>query len=158
MFHFGPDTGLELFGLIQQTSPRRLLIQCPAFTWAYGNLPVHIGGLRAFLNSLVSAITKGNAFLTVQQIAGLGIKPTNSVQGTTRFISSMNTRLRVRLVTSSNPVAPRLICFIDIQRFSGLSGWLSFADDPEVIVCSLFRTSLRTGCGRTEDNHIELSR
>ena len=29
-----------------------------------------------------------------------------------RFISSRNSRLRVRLVTSSNPVVARLICFI----------------------------------------------
>ena len=38
----------------------------------HGNLPVHTGGLRAFLDPLVSGITEGQAFLTVQQGAGLG--------------------------------------------------------------------------------------
>jgi len=33
-----------------------------------------------------------------------------AAQGTTRFISSRNARLRVLLVTSSNPVVARLIC------------------------------------------------
>ena len=37
---------------------------------------------------------------------------TNSVLGTTRFISSKNSRLRVRLVTNSNPVLAKVVCFI----------------------------------------------
>ena len=40
------------------------------------------------------------------------IKPTSSAQGTTRFISSRNSRLRVLLVLRSNPVVLRLICFM----------------------------------------------
>ena len=41
MFHLGPDAGLELFGLVQQVSPGRVLIQCPAFARAHGYLPTH---------------------------------------------------------------------------------------------------------------------
>jgi hypothetical protein len=72
MLHLGSDTGLELFGLVEQVAPRRVLIQCSALAWTHGNLPAHIGGLRAFLDPLVSGITKSHAFLTVQQSAGLG--------------------------------------------------------------------------------------
>ena len=36
----------------------------------------------------------------------------SSLHRITKFISSRNSRLRVRLVTSSNPVVARLICFI----------------------------------------------
>ena len=38
------------------------------------------------------------------------ISANSCVHGITRFISSKNSRLRVRLVTSSNPVVARLIC------------------------------------------------
>jgi hypothetical protein len=42
------------------------------------------------------------------------INATNSAQGTTLFISSRKTRLRVRLVVSSNPAVASDICFIQI--------------------------------------------
>jgi Integrase core domain len=58
------------------------------------------------------------------------ISPTSSVHGTTRFISSRNIRLRVRLLISSYPVVSRLISFIIIQRLASLSGWLGFAEFP----------------------------
>jgi hypothetical protein len=40
------------------------------------------------------------------------ISHSNCGQGITKLISSRNSRMRVRLVTSSNPVVARLICFI----------------------------------------------
>jgi len=63
--------------------------------------------------ALTTTTTEPRAPLAPAPLGAKGwIKPTSSVQGTTRFISSRNTRLRVRLVTSSNPVVARLICFI----------------------------------------------
>ena len=59
------------------------------------------------------------------------IKLTSSVHGTTRFISSRNTRLRVRLVTNSYPLVARLICFNLIKRFPIPNGWQGFAEFPK---------------------------
>ncbi len=42
------------------------------------------------------------------------ISATSSDHGTTKFISSRNSRLRVLLVLRSKPAAPRLICFMPI--------------------------------------------
>lgn len=71
VLHLGPDSGLELFGLVEQFAPRRILVQYPALSRAHRHMPAHIGGLKAFLDPLVSGITEGQAFLTVRQIAGL---------------------------------------------------------------------------------------
>jgi hypothetical protein len=58
------------------------------------------------------------------------IKPTSSCHGTTKLISSRNKRLRVRLVTSLNPVVAMLICFIFVQRLSGRRRCHCFAEVP----------------------------
>src|SRR3990167_7825050 len=67
------------------------------------------------MRSIVSTGNDGRPPLDPVPLAANGsIRLTNSVHGTTRFISSRNTRLRVLLVTSSNPVVARLICFINV--------------------------------------------
>ena len=46
MLHLGSDTGLELFGMVKQAAPRRVLIQCPALaSRAYHHLPIHVDDL-----------------------------------------------------------------------------------------------------------------
>ena len=58
MLHFGPHTGLELFGLVQQGAPHCLFVQCPAFTRAHNHMP---GITRSFWSpdrSLVGRIGK----------------------------------------------------------------------------------------------------
>ena len=86
---------------------------------------------RKWMRNMVSMRKAGRPPLLVGSGLECGwISPTNSVHGTTRFISSRNIRLRVRLVISSYPVVARLICFIIYQRLASLSGWLGFAGFP----------------------------
>jgi hypothetical protein len=68
----------------------------------------------------------GKRRLTCLALGGCGeIKASSSVQGITSFISSRNSRLRVRLVTSSNPVWARLICFMaQMSQIRPLVGFL----------------------------------
>ena len=83
------------------------------------------------MRSIVSTANAGRPPLAVVPLDANGsIRPTSFVQGTTRFISSRNMRLRVLLATSSNPMVARLICFINTQRFSEPNGWLGFAERP----------------------------
>lgn len=79
------------------------------------------------MRSMVSTAKGGRPPMASALGAKGWIRTTYSVH-CTRFISSRNTHLRVLLVTNSNPVVARLICYIGIQRFSGLSGWLGFAE------------------------------
>jgi hypothetical protein len=61
----------------------------------------------------------GKGGLTILLAGAKGwIKPVNSDQGITRFISSKNSRLRVLLVTNSNPVEAKVVYFIKIKRLS----------------------------------------
>lgn len=131
-FDLGSDTGLELFDLIKQVAPPRILTQ-------YAALAV------AFLSSLVSGLTKGPVFLTGQRSTGLeagctddsvykfgvsispnvGLQPSNDAglpqhrwcqhqgmggldqikqprRGDKQFISWSTTHFRVSFVTSAN--------------------------------------------------------
>jgi hypothetical protein len=58
------------------------------------------------------------------------ISDTSSAHGTTRFISSRNSRLRVRLVLRSNPLSLRLICFM-ASTLHFPCQWGGFAEVPE---------------------------
>ncbi len=72
VFDFGSDTGLELFGLVQQVAPRRILLQCPAFARAHGYVPGYACGFLSFLCSLIASIGKDYSFFSVQQSMALG--------------------------------------------------------------------------------------
>jgi hypothetical protein len=65
-----------------------------------------------WMRSMVSTANGGRPPLAPGAGAYGAISETSSAHGTTRFISSRNSRLRVRLVLRSNPLSPRLICFI----------------------------------------------
>ena len=104
-------------------------VSCSASPIAGSLKPNHC--CTKWMRSIVSTANAGHPPLAVvSQEANSSIKLTNSVYGTTRFISWRNTRLRVRLVTSPNPALARLICFVAIRRFSEPSGWLGFAKVP----------------------------
>ena len=88
-----------------------------------------------FARSECAASSAGNGerppLVPVALAANGCIKPTSSVNGATRFISSMDTRLLLSLVTSTNPDVGRVICIVQIQRStggSGWQGWQGFAD------------------------------
>jgi hypothetical protein len=68
--------------------------------------------LQKWMRSIV-AMGKGGRPISLSGVKGW-IKPVNSVQRTTRFISSRNSRLGVNLVTNSNPVEAKVVCFINI--------------------------------------------
>jgi len=59
------------------------------------------------------------------------INPTNSAHGTTRFISSRNSRLRVLLVINSKPVVAKLFLF-HRQLTSVQARRLTYADGMDV--------------------------
>ena len=64
------------------------------------------------MRSIVSTANGGRPPLALGAGACGAISDTSSAHGTTRFISSRNSRLRVRLVLRSYPLSPRLICFM----------------------------------------------
>ena len=72
MFHLGPDVGLELFCLVQQVTPGRVLIRCPAFARAHGHLPTHTSGFLSFLGPLVASIGKHYSLIAMQQGVAFG--------------------------------------------------------------------------------------
>ena len=72
VLYLGAHAGLELLGLVQQTGPRRLLVQRPALARTHGHVPVHAGGLRSLAGSLVTRIGKHHGLLTMQQAVALG--------------------------------------------------------------------------------------
>src|SRR5574337_988506 len=67
---------------------------------------------RKWTRSMVSTAKGGRPPLAPGVGACGAISDTSSAQGTTRFISSRNSRLRVLFVLRSNPLSPRLICFM----------------------------------------------
>ena len=67
MFDLRAHAGFELLGFLQQTVPRRVLIQYPTFARAHGNVPVHARGFWPLDRSLVTGIRKHHSFLTMQQ-------------------------------------------------------------------------------------------
>ena len=50
----GAHAGSKLFGLVQQSAPLRLFIQCPAFARAHGHLPINAHSLNSLGGSLDS--------------------------------------------------------------------------------------------------------
>lgn len=58
VLHLSPHVGLHLLSFVQQVTPRRVLIQCPAFARAHGHMPVHARGLGSLGRTLVARIRK----------------------------------------------------------------------------------------------------
>ena len=71
MLDLGPYAGLELFGLLAQGTPGRVLLR-PALARARGHMPAHSCRLRPFLGTLVARIGKHHRLLAVQQTVALG--------------------------------------------------------------------------------------
>jgi hypothetical protein len=72
MFDLGSNAGLELFCLIQQVAPGRMLVQCPALARAHRHMPLHARGFGPLVGSLVAGISKDHSFFTMQQRMALG--------------------------------------------------------------------------------------
>jgi hypothetical protein len=147
------NDGFELLRILQQATARRVLIQCPAFAGAHGDMPVHalveldpansvasttvpVLSFKPLANN-VTLIVASNSFKVGRPpfppvpVGAKGwIKPTSSCHGTTKLISARNTLLLVRLVTSSNPVVAMLLCFIFVQRLSGRHRCQHFSEVP----------------------------
>jgi hypothetical protein len=90
MLHLGADTGFDLFNPISQGEAGFGPVQRLALARHHGNFPVHASvfflNLLALFNAPVARVGKDHFLLPVQQY--------------------------MRLVTSSNPMVTRLICFI----------------------------------------------
>ena len=67
MFDLGANAGLDLFCLVQQVAPGRVLVECPALARAHGNLPIDTCGFISLGCSLIAGVSKDNCFLAVQQ-------------------------------------------------------------------------------------------
>lgn len=73
MLYLGPHAGLKLLGPVQQSTQRRLFIQCPALTRAHGHASPHPWLLPVWW-PLATGIGKHDRFLAMQQSVALGHK------------------------------------------------------------------------------------
>jgi hypothetical protein len=71
MLDLRANAGFELLGFVQQAAPRRVLVQCPAFARAHGDMPFNTSGFWPLDRALITGIRKHHNFLAMQQVMAL---------------------------------------------------------------------------------------
>lgn len=156
VLHLGTNAGLELPDLLGPRTPRHVLLYL-ALARVHGHVPVR-SRISSSTNRCCATEPPSMQTHAIDIIEGghepLETGPASPISTSTRrnqptrsshskdcltlkpcdnWLDNTEvhpTRLRVLLVTSSNPVVARPICFIGIQRFSELGDWLGFAEIP----------------------------